>query len=493
MDHLAVEFCGEEGTFVDEDAGGAACAGLEEVRDDAGVLEVPVGGLDFLVGFGVAFGPACAGGFVAIAVVAEFHDEVDADPLVAVVVVIRLPDGTEGIDGGFPVVAEVPCDGFEVGAVRVAAEDHAFLVGFAGIADDIACGVGDGFAVFVFELMAFVAEVEVEFAVWAEVDGVDAVVVLSAVDAAEHDFGFVGFEVAVVVGEVPDFACGGDDDAVAEDGDAVWAFEFRAFEEDGGFVGFAVFIGVFEDEDAVAGGTFAVVAAVVDDFCDPDPAEVVDVDGRRAEEHGFGGEGFGFEAFGDVEGFEGVFGSETAAVVAAGAFGGAGFFCVDEELDGGAVALVDPAFIEGSFGGEAFGAGGEVEFDDGVGVGADAFGDGLAVDDHGGSAGVFVHVDVAPVGGRADGRHFGEFAGTEVAGDDWVDPVGPVAGEAVAAVGDDEEEFFGSGEVSGDVDGVADGFRGEAVAGVDRFGSGLGLRGGEDGEEDGGFLHERGW
>jgi hypothetical protein len=31
------------------------------------------------------------------------------------------------------------------------------------------------------------------------------------------------------------------------------------------------------------------------------------------------------------------------------------------------------------------------------------------------------------------------------------------------------------------------------VAGVDRFGSGLGLRGGEDGEEDGGFLHERGW
>ena len=125
-------------------------------------------------------------------------------------------------------------------------------------------------------------------------------------------------------------------------------------------------------------------------------------------------------------------------------------------------------------------------------MGADAFGDGLAVDDHGATAGVFVHVDLTPVGGHADWFHFGEFAGTEVAGDDWIDPVGPVAGEAVAAVGDDEEEFFGTGEVSGDVDGVADGFRGEAVAGVHRFGGCLGLSGGEDGEEDGGFLHERG-
>ena len=64
--------------------------------------------------------------------------------------------------------------------------------------------VDDGLAVLVHELFAGVAEVEVELAVGAEDEGVDAVVVLDAADAGEEDFLLVGLAVAVGVGEDED-------------------------------------------------------------------------------------------------------------------------------------------------------------------------------------------------------------------------------------------------------------------------------------------------
>ena len=42
--------CGaERGAFIDEDAGGRAAAGLEQIRHDAGIVQMPVRGAGFRV------------------------------------------------------------------------------------------------------------------------------------------------------------------------------------------------------------------------------------------------------------------------------------------------------------------------------------------------------------------------------------------------------------------------------------------------------------
>ena len=73
-------------------------------------------------------------------------------------------------------------------AVEVAAEDHPYLIRLA-ISDNFVAGfVDDRVAVFVLHLVARVAEVEVQLAVWAEHKRMNAVVVLSTGDAGEECF-----------------------------------------------------------------------------------------------------------------------------------------------------------------------------------------------------------------------------------------------------------------------------------------------------------------
>ena len=49
--------------------------------------------------------PIRAGQFVSVAVIPVLHHEIDPGPAVAIVVIVALPQRSERIDGGFPVVA----------------------------------------------------------------------------------------------------------------------------------------------------------------------------------------------------------------------------------------------------------------------------------------------------------------------------------------------------------------------------------------------------
>ena len=142
------------------------------------------------------------------------------------------------------------------------------------------------------ERSAGVAEIEIQPPVGAEVEGVDAVVVLRAPDLGEHQLlaARIRFAVAVFVVKAEDVVAGGDDDAVAEHADAVHRIDVHSLVENRGFVGFGITVGVFEYQNAVALGALALVAPVVDDLADPDAPLVVDVDGTRAEHHRLAGE-----------------------------------------------------------------------------------------------------------------------------------------------------------------------------------------------------------
>ena len=143
--------------------------------------------------------------------------------------------------------------------------------------------ISNEFAFGIAELFAGVAEVEVEAAIGAKVEGVDAVVMLGTADFREHELFAVGLVVAVVVDEPENVVAAGDKRLVAEDADAVGAVLIAALVEDGGFVGLRVAVGVFEDQDAVALGSFAVVLAVIHNLAHPHAATMVNVDagGRK--------------------------------------------------------------------------------------------------------------------------------------------------------------------------------------------------------------------
>src|SRR5207302_5225783 len=105
---------------------------------------------------------------------------------IAVVVVVALPDRAERIDRQLPVVAKVPTERLDAAAVEIAAKSHALLIRLPPRGDLIARLVDDRLAVLVLELLAFVAGVAVELAVGSEDEGVNAVVVLHAADAAKQ-------------------------------------------------------------------------------------------------------------------------------------------------------------------------------------------------------------------------------------------------------------------------------------------------------------------
>ncbi len=274
---------------------------IEQVGDDARIVLVPVllgdGGFEI----GPRRLPAGAGHLVAIAVVAVFEQIVDADGPVAVVVVVRLPQAAEGIDGQFVVVAEVVGEDLEAAAVQLATKGHAAVKRLPFVDDRATENILHNVAVAIVDRVPFVAEVPVEPSVGAEDEFVGRVVVLRNAGFREEDFLLVGLAVAVGVGEDEDVGRNGDDDPVAEHADAHGRVDIASLVEDGRLVGFAVAVGVFQDQDAIALGALAVAMAIVDDLADPHAAAGIDVNIGGAEHHRLRGEERGLQPGADVE------------------------------------------------------------------------------------------------------------------------------------------------------------------------------------------------
>lgn len=195
--------------------------------------------------------------------VAEFHHVVDANALIAVIIVVALPESAEGIDRDHPVVAEIPAQCFKLGAIHVAAENHALTVGFPVCFYFESGLVHDQLAVLVLNLAAGIAKVEIQLAVRPHHDLVNAVIVLGAGDAAEEHGLFIGLIVAVLIGEDDDLVADADNDAgvlaigLGEDGDAVRRKKILVLVKCFGVVGFAVAVLVFDDDNAITLGAGA--------------------------------------------------------------------------------------------------------------------------------------------------------------------------------------------------------------------------------------------
>src|SRR5215468_10382048 len=101
MDHAVAKGFGQKLAYVEEHAGGRAWTSVKEVGHNTRVVLMPfvkdfgIRWGSFGLGFRPSRGPAFARRFVHIAVIAVFHDVVDAHPAVAIVVIVRLPQSAK--------------------------------------------------------------------------------------------------------------------------------------------------------------------------------------------------------------------------------------------------------------------------------------------------------------------------------------------------------------------------------------------------------------
>ena len=204
MDRLSTIDRRKQLAFVETNSSRSSRSRLDEIRDDTRVIQVPVPQWDFCFPSSAVGLPPGTGLLVFVSVVAVFDDIVDPHSAVAVVIVVRLPQPAERVDSHFPVVTEVPGERFEVGPIEVTAKDHALLVRLASVFDDVALLVDNRLSVLVADLLSGISKIEVELAIRTKDERMNSMVVLSPGDPGEHQLVAIGFEVAVVIVEVPD-------------------------------------------------------------------------------------------------------------------------------------------------------------------------------------------------------------------------------------------------------------------------------------------------
>ena len=131
MDHLIAKGLREQIPFVDGDPCGRTGARDEHRRNDTRVVQVPVPLRNLRFPTRALALPTGSRDLVDISVIPKLHDIIDASGSVAVVVVVRLPEGPKRIDRCLVVVAEVMAKDLHVAQVLVAAKDHPLSIRLA--------------------------------------------------------------------------------------------------------------------------------------------------------------------------------------------------------------------------------------------------------------------------------------------------------------------------------------------------------------------------
>ena len=241
---------------------------------------------------------------VAISVVPTFDDVIQAAGVASVVVVVRLPQSAQRIDGDLVVVAKVVSEDLQLAAVRVAAEYHPALEGAGKFLEPprefrslgirslaqavrvipvqhrIAETVDRQPRVLVVDISTGVAHVPVQLAVGTEGQRMRRVIVLLLPGLHEEALLGVGDVVSVLVSEDDHVRCSCHDHLVAENRDSQSGIDVAALVVDLRGVRHPVAVGVLQNQDPVALGPSVVpaVLAVVDDIAHPHAAAIIDID-----------------------------------------------------------------------------------------------------------------------------------------------------------------------------------------------------------------------
>ena len=184
MNHLPVKLLRQQIALIDKNSGRSPRTCNEQIGHHTGIVLVPHTTLHG--GFNIrAPGSIVRTSFlVTISIIAVFHHEVHTAGT-QLVVVVRLPHRTKGINGHLPVIAEVVSKHFNTTAIHFAPNDHPFLIRLATVVDGITKDIFDQRSIRATQFRIKVAEVEVEPSIWPEHHRMDRMVMLP-VDRVDH-------------------------------------------------------------------------------------------------------------------------------------------------------------------------------------------------------------------------------------------------------------------------------------------------------------------
>ena len=98
MYDLIAEFIWQQASFVNGDTCWRTGTGDQHVGNHAWIVEVPVSLWNLWFPVRAFDLPSCTVRLIGVTIVAELHHEIDARGSVAVIVVVGLPQSSEGID-----------------------------------------------------------------------------------------------------------------------------------------------------------------------------------------------------------------------------------------------------------------------------------------------------------------------------------------------------------------------------------------------------------
>ena len=304
------------------------------------------------------------------------------------------------------------------------------------------------------EVCPHVALVEVPLAVRTEGRAVQAVVVLTSVEAGEQDFllvdGRVEDAVAVNVGVDDQVRRLGDHNLAINMGHAQGGFQVGILSEDCDLIGLTGPSGVLEDHDTIALLTTALLTTVVDALGDVHATSLIEIDVSRVGDLRRSRPDGDLEAFRHREEF-GRYDRRAGFEIDRFIFVRTSSEDCELHISRTGLTVADgAAVIDADLGAEGLRRSGQVEGDEGRGMRTDAAGVFLAGNLH--RLAVVVLADA----GRTKRLgflplQFREIDHGAVRQDDLgLDPVGPVAGVAIQ-LGDHEEELLRAVEVSREV------------------------------------------
>ena len=276
MQQLVAVLGRQQFPFVEHQPGRRSRSGAGHVRQRSGPLLVKVRA--------PILAPAPAAG-TPVAEVGPFHHIQQAGPLVAVIIVVGLPDRAEGVQRNLVGIAGIVGKHAKITAIGLNCLHGGGKIGpFAAAAERLAGAVRG--------LEALISGLEVVAPVMPEQHGVQAVVVIDSVPAAEQRL-LRDDPVVLVLGVNEEIRRLGNDDLVAEHGDAERSEHVGVLVEDLAGIRLPVAVSILENDDAVALlvilGTAPEVAAVVDRFDEPDPSSLVDVEIGRVDQQRLAG------------------------------------------------------------------------------------------------------------------------------------------------------------------------------------------------------------
>ena len=123
--------------------------------------------------------PSFSSEFSLVPIISKFHDIINANPTITIIIIIGLPNCPKAINCDFPVISKVPSKCLKLTSVFITAKYHSLLIRFSLIVHLVSGKIYDWFSIPIFYLPTGISKIKVKLSIWPKVNRMDSMIMLS--------------------------------------------------------------------------------------------------------------------------------------------------------------------------------------------------------------------------------------------------------------------------------------------------------------------------